>query len=530
MTIGNSRMVRAWSAAGVFAAALVLGLIGPAAAGSEGEQLLRTHCSRCHHENAGQFERISTIRKSPEGWLMTLSRMRQVHRLVLGDDVRDALVRYLSDTQGLAPGETFAGRFALEQRPNTKDLDLGTDINATCGHCHSLARVSLQGRDEEEWRKLAHMHVDHWPSLEYQASAPGRPTWLHIAAGAVATQLAARYPFKSGPWTLWQEHPKGDLSGSWAVVGHVPGGHDFHGTANIEHDGAGDYRATYELTDTDGTALQGQSKAIVYTGYEWRGSAEIGGRALREVYTVGPSGNKIAGRWFDAVHTEDGGEWLAFRDNGKGRIVAMQPQALRTGTTTDVVIVGMSLDKQPGSLSLGEGTVVSNEQRDSHSIRARVKVADDAQPGSRNVSVGSVGAPGLPAIYRQIDQIEVVPKIATARLGAGKAAPVSAQFEAFGSTRLPDGRLLSLGPVAADWSAAPFGAEAKRTEDDKLAGQLDQRGRFLPAGAGPNPARNSSGDNVGDLWVIAKSPDPDHAEGRAHLIVTSQSGNVPPIY
>lgn len=528
--IGILRMVRTCSAACIYAAALVLGLIGPAAAGSaEGQELLRTHCSRCHHENAGQFDGISTIRKTPEGWLMTLLRMRQVHRLVLGDDVRDALMRYLSDAQGLAPSETDAGRFALEQRPNAKDLDLGTDINATCGHCHSLARVSLQRRDEEEWRKLARMHVRYWPSPEYQTSARDRP-WLQIAAGAVAAQLAARYPFATAPWTQWQRRPVGDLNGSWAVVGHVPGGHDFHGTANIERVGVGDYRATYQLTDSDGMAQQGESKAVVYTGYEWRGSAEIGGRALREVYTVGPSGNRIAGRWFDADHTEDGGEWAAYRNNGKVRIVAMQPHALRTGTTTDVVIVGLGLDKQPGSLSLGEGTVVSNERRDSYSIRAQVKVADDAQPGSRNVSVGNVGGFGLLAIYRQIDQIEVEPNFAIGRLGGGNAAPVSAQFEAIGSTRLPNGALLSLGPVAADWSTAPFDAEATRSEDDKFAGQLDQRGRFLPAGAARKPARKLSGDTVDNLWVIAKTRDADHAEGRAHLIVTAQSGNTPPIY
>lgn len=457
---------------------------------------------------------------------MTLLGMPQVHRLVLDDDDRNALVRYLSDTQGLSPGESLAGRFALEQRPNAKDLDLGTDINATCGHCHSLARISLQRRDEEAWRKLAHMHIEHWPSLEYQTSARDRP-WLQIAAGAVAAQLAARYPFKSGPWTEYQQRPKPDLSGSWAVVGHAPGGHDFHGTANIERDGTGEYRATYQLTGVDGAALQGESKAILYTGYEWRGDAAIGGRALREVYTVGPTGNQIAGRWFDADHTEVGGEWLAFRDNGKVRIIAMQPHALRTGTTTAVVIVGTGLEKQPGSLSLGEGTMVANEQRDAHSIRAQVTVADDAQPGSRNVSVGNVGALGLLAIYRRIDQIEVAPKLATARLGGGKTAPVSAQFEAIGSTRLENGALLSLGPVPADWSATPFNAEAKRSDDDNVAGKLDQSGRFQPADARPNPPRKFSGDHVGELWVIAKSQDGENAEGRAHLIVNMQGSNKP---
>ncbi len=528
MAIENLRTIKAWSAARAWTVALVVGLVGTAAAGPEGEELLRAHCSACHHENAGQFEHISTIRQTPEGWLMTLSRMHEVHRLVLDDAARDALVRYLSDTQGLAPGESMAGRFALERRPNVADLDLGADVNATCGQCHSLARVSLQRRDEEEWRQLARLHIG-WPALAHTASAPDR-TWLRIASGAVAVQLNARYPLKSAAWTQWHERPVPDLSGTWAVVGHVPGGHDFHGTANIERDGAGDYRATYQLTDTDGTALRGESKAVVYTGYEWRGRADVGGRALREVYTIGPTGNKISGRWFDADHAEDGGEWVAFRDNGKARIMAMLPHALRTGTTTDVVIIGTGLEQQPGSLSLGEGVELSHEQRDSHSIHVQVKVADDAKPGSRNASVGSVGALGLLAIYRQIDQIEVSPKIATARVGGRTVAPVSAQFEALGSTRLADGSLLSLGPVAADWSATPFDANAKRSADDELAGHLDPRGRFLPPVAGPSPMRKSPPDRVATLSVIAKSRDTDQVEGRGQLIVTVPHGDTPPIY
>ena len=366
-----------------------------------------------------------------------------------------------------------------------------------------------------------------WTSLAHQGSAPDE-TWLRIASGAVAEQLTARFPLETVAWTAWRDRPAVDLSGLWVVVGHVPGGQDFQGTARIERDRAGDYRARYQLTDTAGAALHGESKATVYTRNEWRGSAKVGGRALREIYTLGPSGNQIAGRWFDPDRAEDGGEWLAYRDNGKARMFAMLPHALRTGTTTDVVIVGTGLEKQPGSLSLGDGTVISNEQRDSHSIRARVQIAEDAQPGSRNPSVGSVGGLGLLAIYRQIDQLEVVPKNATARSGAGKAAPGWVQFEAIGSTRLPNGAQLSLGPVAADWSVASLD-EAKRSADDRFAQQMDQRGRFLPAGTGSNPAREFPGGTV-DLSVIARSRDVDHAEGRAHLVVTDQKESMASIY
>ena len=149
------------------ALAAALTFVHPVArAADDRAQLVTTFCSGCHQVHDGKLDRISELRKTPEGWVMTLFRMRQVHGLALTDEVRDSIVQYLSDTQGLAPSESAAGRFALERRPNAQDLDLGPDINVVCGRCHSLARVSLQRRDEAEWRKLAHTHVGQWPSLE----------------------------------------------------------------------------------------------------------------------------------------------------------------------------------------------------------------------------------------------------------------------------------------------------------------------------------------------------------------------------
>ena len=80
-------------------------------------------------------------------------------------------------------------------------------------------------------------------------------------------------------------------------------------------------------------------------------------------------------------------------------------------------------------------------------------------------------------------------------------------------------------------SSMPFDAEAKRTEDEKFAGHFDGRGCFSPSSAGPNPAREYSGDNVGNLTVLAHARDGEHVlEGRAHLVVTVQRWNTPPIY
>jgi quinohemoprotein amine dehydrogenase len=527
-------------------AALLLGLgersagaaVAPTAAAPApvpGRALVQTYCSGCHREHSGSFERISAIRKTPEGWVMTLFRMRQVHGLVLDEGVHEALVRYLSETQGLAPSESAAGRFALERRPNTQDLDLGAEVGVMCGRCHSLARVALQRRDADEWRKLNHTHVGQWPSLEYQQGGRDR-AWWDIANGKLPEQLGALFPYESTAWTDWKARPARDLSGGWVVVGHVPGGKDFYGSARIERSADGDYAAHYELSDVTGIALTGESKAIVYTGYEWRGRAELGARSLREVYAVSEDGSRISGRWFDADHAEDGGEWTAIRESATVEVLAVLPRSVRAGSAGTVIVVGNGV----GAVMGRAAAVSTNVERDAHSLRAWVSVAAGAAPGLRTVSLGGApvprtaaagGATGALAVYRQIDQIDVSPSYGIARLGGGRIAPVTAQFEALASTRLPGGELLALGPVAAEWSSLPFDAEAKRTEDDKFAGHFDARGCFSPSSAGPNPAREYSGDNVGNLTVLAHARDGERViEGRAHLVVTVQRWNTPPIY
>lgn len=500
-----------------------------AVTGNDGAAAVRNDCSGCHRETApGHFDRISDIRKTPEGWSMTLFRMHQVHGLALDPAERERVLRYLSEVGGLAPEEAAAGRFALERRPDAKDLTIDADTQAMCGRCHSLARVALQRRDAGEWLKLAHTHVGQWPSLEYQQGGRDR-FWWQSATTEYPQKLAALYPLDTPAWRAWSKRQHPNLAGRWIVYGHTPGHGDYHGTAEISRKGADEYAATYSLSYLDGSRLDGTSKSIVYTGYEWRGSASLAGTPVREVFAASADGRQINGRWFQAEHTEEGGDWNAQRADGAPGILAVYPRAIRAGATAQLAIIGRGLQ---GEVSVGPGSHATIVSRGPNALVVNLTLDATASQGLRDVTVGRLKMPGGLAVYRNVDRVAVEPAYAIARLGGGKLAPVTAQFEAIGYLDGPGGHdPVSLGPLPATWTVAPHDALAERAQDVKFSGSIDTNGRFVPAGAGPNPAREFSGNNVGDLSVVATIKEAGGAvQAKSHLIVTVQRWNTPPIY
>ena len=104
---------------------LLLSFAIPACAvAATGSELLQANCIGCHTpDGEGRLSRIAEQRKTPEGWLMTLVRMQQVHQIPINaldsaDPVQE-MVKYLADTQGLAPSESWDYRYILERRLNT---------------------------------------------------------------------------------------------------------------------------------------------------------------------------------------------------------------------------------------------------------------------------------------------------------------------------------------------------------------------------------------------------------------------------
>jgi quinohemoprotein amine dehydrogenase len=198
LIVDSARWLR--SGMGAFTGMLLAG--GVLAAPVSAPDILKIKCGTCHMED-GKLQRISNLRKTPEGWDMTIARMKVWHKVDVSREERRALVKYLSDRQGLTPQEAAPYRFLVERTPNAQDVVPNEKLGQMCGRCHSFGRVALQRRDAEEWRKLVHTHLGQFPSIEYSAQGRDR-NWKEIALNEVVPELATLYPANTAGWKGWQ--------------------------------------------------------------------------------------------------------------------------------------------------------------------------------------------------------------------------------------------------------------------------------------------------------------------------------------
>jgi quinohemoprotein amine dehydrogenase len=474
------------------------------------------------------------MRKTPEGWDMAIVRMTLMHGVKIPGEERAVLVKHLADTQGLAPEETRDWRYILELRPNLADHAPDDDLAALCARCHSFARVALQRRDAEEWRKLAHFHLGQYPTAEYQAMGRDR-NWWEIVSTSVPDKLGELYPLGTAAWAEWRGHEAANLAGRWRVAGRRPGKGAYHGIATIAASGDDRYDVTLDLTYADGSAASGSGEAIVYTGYEWRARLDLGGEPVLQVFTVSEDGAELSGRWFLEEPDSIGGDLRARRMGSAGAILAVEPGYLKGGASARIAIHGTGLD---GAVDLGEGVEVTGTvSRSAETIVVEARAAEGVPSGARSVRVGGSEAGGLFTVYSQVDSVRVEPGDAIARVGGGGGPlpAVPAQFEAVAYMNGADGTAGTeddqrIGVMPATWSVADFTETAAAMKDSQYAGRIDVKGLFLPAAAGPNPERPFATNNAGDLAVKAVVDDAGRkVEGAGHLIVTVQRWVDPPI-
>lgn len=501
------------------------------AAEAAGPEIIQNVCSACHVKTdnpAHPWSRISNMRKTPEGWAMTLRRMREIRGAPLEPEDEKVLLKYLADNQGLAPEETDGYRANLERQPNLIDKH-DPLLSDMCARCHSSARFSLQRRPAAEWSMLVNFHLGQFPTLELQAKARDRP-WLKIATEQVVPTLAERFPLETPAWTDWRQAAKPDLAGGWRVVGWLPGQGDYAAVLTADRTAPDRYAVSMTGKFADGAPLQGSGEAVVYTGYEWRATLTVNGQPMHQVLAAAKDGGAMTGRLFEPRYGDLGGPVRAARIGKAPQILAVWPSALKAGASTRVTVVGADLQ---GELSLGDGVAIDRVvARSDQVVVVQATAAPAAAPGLRPVRVGDAQLPEALAVYDRIARLEVVPAESIARIGGngGPIPKVRSYYRAVGYAPGPDAKAgteddIRLGFVPATWSVAPFDEVAAEDEDVKYAGNMDAAtGIFTPGDAGPNPQRKMSTNNLGNLWVIATARDGDEQiSGQGHLIVTVQN-------
>ncbi|MCU1734397.1 MULTISPECIES: quinohemoprotein amine dehydrogenase subunit alpha [unclassified Pseudomonas] len=522
------RTLRFASAGGLLAMAVSLALQPQVSQAREAQAILKETCQGCHlPEGDNALSRISHQRKTPEGWLMTIGRMQTMHQLQISDEDRRTLVKYLADTQGLAPSETDGVRYALERRLNTVE-QIGEPTQQMCARCHSGARIALQRRPAKEWEHLVNFHLGQWPSLEYQALSRDRD-WFELAKKDMVPLLAQQYPFDSKAWSDWQKSmPKAaTLAGTWSFSGHLPGKGELNGVMTVSPESGDRFKVSLDGQYADGTPFKGQGTAMLYSGYEWRGTVDVDGVSMRQVLAA--NNGQLTGRMFEKAHDERGLDFVAAQQ-GSPRLLAVQPGYVKAGSEAELTLVGSGLNGTP---SFGKGVqVLEVLENTPQRVRVKVKAAADAPQGLQAVSVGKLGGPQL-AVYREIAEVKVVPAFSVARVGdnGGSTPKVQGRFDAEAWGQGADGKAYRIGVFPAQWKVEPFDDRAREDEDVKFAGIMQaDSGVFTPGDAGPNPARKMSTNNAGNLKVIAAVDDAGKARtGEGQLIVTIQRWNNPPI-
>jgi quinohemoprotein amine dehydrogenase len=549
----------------LFAAAFIVALNGqapqpsaaPTAKPEEGipvtDETVRKACGSCHRpDDKGQMTRISFQRNTPEGWQTIIQRMAALNGLSIEPSTARQVLKYLSNNHGLAPEEAKPAAWEMERRLIDFKYTASSDAESTCNKCHSLGRVISQRRTKTEWELLMAMHRGWYPLVDNQAfrrggppprdAAPtdGRPPDNRHPVEKTIEHLSRTFPLKTPDWTAWSANMRpARLEGTWALSGWDPGKGAIYGRVTITASPSApeDFTttATYRVART-GETISRTGRAIVYTGFQWRGSSstQAPDSSLREVMMVDRNWRSMEGRWFTGGYDELGVDVKLERIGSDPRVLGTDRTALKQGASHELKIYGTNLGSVTAAdVDLGPGIKVARIVSASPDVATvAVEVAATATPGARDLFVAGATRPKALAIYDKLDTIKVKPEWAMARVGGVTFPKMFAQFEAWGYSNGADGKPdspddIELGLVDAAWSMEEYAA-TYNDDDIKFVGTLNEAtGRFTPNVEGPNPARSGQRNNIGDVWVVAKvlgdavagKPAPT-LRARGHLLVT----------
>lgn len=497
----------------------------------DGKAILDTKCTACHTQSESGLSRISDLRKTPEGWFMTVDRMQKDHGLILTKDEEKSVVKYLSDIQGLSYEETKPLRYILEKTPNYQEDFEDPLFVESCARCHSGARVGLQRRTLDEWKNLVNFHLGKFPTLEYQALARDRE-WLSIALNDVSPMLANKYGNDKN-----FEIEKVSFDGSWNLFGHKLGDGDFYATMKLSKISDDKYKVLFDGKYADGRDFKANGIANVFSGYEFRATLDIDGIKYNQVFAVNPETYELSGSMFETIHPEEYASINGVKStNTQTTILGIYPKSIKAGTSSSITIIGNNLDK---TVKLSSGLKINKiVEKTKNKITLDVTANNNYDSKMIDLSIGTNKFENKFIVYKKVDSIKVYPSYAIARVGDGGGAMPKqhAIFEAKAYLAGDDGKVgtsddISLGNIDAKWSIAPFDERAVEDEDVKFVGTMDSfSGRFTPSFAGPNPKRKFSTNNAGNIKVIATYKDGNNTlNADSHMMVTVQKWVNPPI-
>jgi quinohemoprotein amine dehydrogenase len=514
------------------------------------DSLTLSKCGACHAPDAkGNMTRISYIRTTPEGWEEAIKRMVRLNGLQLSPDEARSILRYLSDYHGLAPEENAKIAYFTEHRIIDEKIS-NPDVAHGCAACHALAKPLSWHRTSADWQYLENMHMAFFPSARFTAfdhPPGGANAGAGPPKGPTPAEQAIEYIVKSSPlhtteWAEWQasmQTPR--LAGRWLISASEPGKGRYFGEMTIAPSATGDsFTTSTKITCSQGgSPMEASGKALVYTGYAWRGRSTVekagkgpeAPQTFREVMALSKDQNEFTGRWFWGEYSEFGMDVTMRRATSAPTLIGVDQPSLKAGATDATMrIYGDALPANltASDVDLGPGVKVTRIiDQQPGMVTVSASVNPDAIPGSRMVMVKSATLPAAYAVYDHIDFLKVTPTTSIAHLGGTPHPKGYVQFETVAFSNGPDGKPntgddIDLGPVPATYKMEEFVA-SYGDDDTDFVGSVDEKtGLFTPASDGPDPKRKSMRNNYGDVWITAtyKAGGADAPlKGRSYLVV-----------
>lgn len=500
--------------------------------------LVMAHCSACHTPDArGHLSRISYMRKSPEGWSITLKRMIRLYDVRVSPDEAKQMVRYLASEHGLTRSEAARGLYESERRVHWSEEQEDEDLQQACSQCHTLGRVFNQQRDEEEWKLLRATHVAYFPLSRRQVGGGPPPSSEERRffgggggegrrrespadrADRVLKKLAEEQPLFSDEWESWSVNEREvPVAGTWTVKAHQVGHGDGVGSAVLKRTAEDEYEVLWHIEFDSGHRIERTGRGVLYAGYSWRGRSVEPATAAkpavnwREVLLLSDDWRGFRGRIFTGGYDEIGIDVELMRHDGTQGVHLVRNRFVTVpakGVVLDLLGEGFEDGLTAADLHLGAGVrVQAVEVLSATQCRVTVDVDAKASLGPRKVSLGLDPGSAEIFLYDAIDYIRVGPVQGLARIGGIKHPAQTEHFEAIARHRGEDGKPftdddIDLMTLPATWALSEF--HVREGDDDvQYVGVIDSAtGAFTPGVDGPNPERRWQANNVGDVYVEA---------------------------